>query len=578
MASRLKKAFEANFFFANILIPITALFVYCASFAYVSSLFLLKGVNYNFTHIMGKYAFAAALISGLIFLAILKLGKGPKFEWKHSTVKFRLEDLILLLFPLTPVVQYMFTNRDILSPMEFVYVLAFFVIFSSMYIFAIPALFGAFMPTQALMAIGLAFVYLVTNMPSASSSFAWFGMGNLGIQLAFLASVFFAAWLLYAFNAKWVLHFFILLNFAANTSTQVFSRATAEADPSATFEKNRLLSLVEDKTPAVTPNVYLLIYDAYVPNETMLSYGIDNSAQENYLREEGFVLYPHTYSVASNTLGTMSRVLNASTEYYGDKHRGVSGDGVVQKVFKDLGYETHGLFFSDYMFRGYGENYDHAFPTNNLAPFVQLVRAILIGEFRFDLGGERNTHEQFVEEKRDVFKNVSMDQVFIYMHTDLPTHSQDSGACLANETELFKERLKRGNLEMQQDLDLILQNDPGAIIIVAGDHGPYLTKNCSMTSYEYDMSEITRVDIQDRYATFLAIRWPTEDYWMYDDITVLQDLFPSVFAYIYQDTTLLKAKIRTKILLPDTISGASVRDGYINGGPNDGEPLFLSEP
>jgi hypothetical protein len=578
MASKFKKIFEVNFLIANVLVPLIALALYCISFAYFSSLLLLKGVSYHFTYAMGKYAFAAALVSSLIFFAALKWNKDTKLEFKRSAVKFRLEDLILPLFPLTPVVQYMFTNRDILSAAEFVYVTAFFIIFSCMYIFAIPIFFGTFMPNLALMSIGMAFVYLITNMASASSSFAWFGVGNLGIQLALLAGVFFAAWLLYAFHAKWILHFFILLNLAANTSTQVLSRTALESDPSSAFEENELLSRVVGKTPVITPNIYLLIYDAYVPNETMLSYGIDNSAQENYLRDAGFVLYPHTYSVSSNTLGTMSRVLNASTNYYGDKHRAVSGDGVTQRIFHELGYETYGLFFSDYMFRGYGENYDHAFPTDNIPPFVQLVRAILMGEFRFDLGGGRNTHEQFIDAKRDIFKNVSLDQVFIYMHTDLPSHSQESGACLPDETELFSARLKNANVEMRQDLDLIIQNDPGAIVIVAGDHGPYLTRNCHNTSYEYDISEISRMDIQDRYATFLAIRWPNGDFVKYDEITVLQDLFPSIFAYMYQDTTILKAKIRAKIPSLNTISGASVENGYIIGGPNDGEPLFLSEP
>jgi hypothetical protein len=138
--------------------------------------------------------------------------------------------------------------------------------------------------------------------------------------------------------------------------------------------------------------------------------------------------------------------------------------------------------------------------------------------------------------------------------------------------------LKIANLEMRQDLDLILKNDPSAIVIVAGDHGPYLTKNCQNTSYSYDMAEISRLDIQDRYGTFLAIRWPTEDFTEYDDLPVLQDLFPAVFAYMYDDPTIiLQAKIRTKIPTPNTISGASVRNGYINGGLNDGELLFLSE-
>jgi hypothetical protein len=130
---------------------------------------------------------------------------------------------------------------------------------------------------------------------------------------------------------------------------------------------------------------------------------------------------------------------------------------------------------------------------------------------------------------------------------------------------------------MRQDVETIIANDPEAIIIIAGDHGPYLTKNCSVTSGHYDISEISRLDIQDRYGTFLAIRWSTEDFKTYDDIAVLQDVFPAVFAYLYQDTAILQSKVDSTIPAPvNAISGATVKNGIVYGGINDGEPLFLS--
>jgi hypothetical protein len=311
----------------------------------------------------------------------------------------------------------------------------------------------------------------------------------------------------------------------------------------------------------------------------MLFYGIDNSAQEDYLSEQGFKIYPHTYSIAPKTTETMSRVLNASAELYGNLKMGVSGDGKTQNILRDLGYKTYGLFYSDFMFRGYGESYDFSIPERSIPPFVYLLKAIFLGEFRFDIenaGFSEQTRDQFVEGKQKVFENVSLNRVFVYMHTDRPNHTQTSGACLPNEAALLEKRLVEANLEMRQDLDLIIANDPGAIVIVAGDHGPHLTKNCLGTTGVYDISEISRIDIQDRYGTFLAIRWPTGDYVNYDDITILQDLFPSVFAYLYKDATILEAKIEPIIPIPNWISGVSVNNGVILGGIDDGEPLFLS--
>ncbi len=61
----------------------------------------------------------------------------------------------------------------------------------------------------------------------------------------------------------------------------------------------------------------------------------------------------------------------------------------------------------------------------------------------------------------------------------------------------------------------------------------------------------------------------------YDNVTVLQDLFQVIFAYLYKDTTLLEAKVEPVILDTDWISGATVINGVIEGGIDNGESLFI---
>jgi len=114
-------------------------------------------------------------------------------------------------------------------------------------------------------------------------------------------------------------------------------------------------------------------------------------------------------------------------------------------------------------------------------------------------------------------------------------------------------------------------------VIVAGDHGPYLTKNCLTTEEEYDISEINRLDVQDRNGTFLAIKWPSSNFEEYDDITVLQDLFPAIFATIFEDQGLLESRIEPITDNGTRISGVEVSDGIIVGGMNDGEALFIND-
>ena len=429
-----------------------------------------------------------------------------------------------------------------------------------------------------LMFLGLAFTFSLTNMATLSRQFAWHDAGSFIIQLTVFTGVFLLSWFFFYIKRENYLYLLAVLIFVSTTTTQLLAKVDGAPESNQTNIDNRLVTLVDSRKPIITPNIYLLIYDAYVVNETMLAYGIDNHAQEQYLKELGFTIYPHTYSIGSNSIGTMSRVLNASTEFYGNIRKGVSGDGVVQNLLKGIDYKTYGIFTTDLFFRGGASNYDYSFPGYS-SPANLLIKAILEGEFRFDVAINEIPRDQFVEKKKNLFSSESNNPRFIYMHSNMPGHSQISGACLPNEIELFTKRLLEANLEMTQDLEMIIENDQDAIIVVAGDHGPYLTKNCTYTSFDYDISEISRLDIQDRYGTFLAIRWPAQGFENYDDVVVLQDIFPVIFAYIYQNPILLEAKVETVTLdnydqfFPT--SGATVIDGIISGGINSGEHLFM---
>ncbi|HSL45279.1 MAG TPA: hypothetical protein VK897_17730 [Anaerolineales bacterium] len=577
----LKRLFEVNFFLANILVPVIALALYCGSFAYFASHFQLRGVNYFFAIELGKYLLF--VIAGLlvIFLVIRQRRPGDILTFKHSEEKLYPSDFLLLLLPVILTVQYILNNRAILSPQDWLYVLLIVAVVSGFYTFVLPVVLRKVMPTRTLMILGLAFVFTIVSMALVSHYFTWFEKGALGKQLIILGGVFLVILLLYNLNQRRILHLLIIVNLVANSSLQLLSQVSKTNTSTQSMNENKLLSLVQGKKPARTPNIYLLVYDAYIPNETMLAHGIDNSAQEAYLTQQGFKLYPHTYSIEASTFATMSPVLNASTEYYGDARRAVSGDGVTQKILKNLGYETYGLFPSGFAFEGVRSSYDYITPGLTIPSYAVLLKAISLGEFRFDVeqvGLGKQHRQQFIAYKRNIFRNASSEQkMFMYMHSNKPSHTQISGTCLPNEKELFQRRLKTANVEMKKDVNLIVAHDPDAIVIVAGDHGPHLTKNCNMTTGVYDASEISRLDIQDRHGTFLAIRWPTGDFTKYDHITVLQDLFPAVFAYLYQDATLLQAKIDPVILTDETVSGVSVRNGIIEGGTDDGEPLFLSD-
>jgi len=579
------------------LVPLTVLTLYFVLFSWFLSWYLPKqevNVNSVFVSLAWKLSLLLAMGLYLIYFAFFQIARGNKLSFGNIE-KFYFGDFFLILLPLTPIVQYILNNQDVLSLSGSLLVFANFAIFSIIIIIVMPTLLDIVGSNKTLMSLGLAFTTTITGMALLSFEFHWFEEGSLPLQLLFFVAIFLVSRIIYRLNGRKVLYFIVAICFLANSVVSaiplvsdrqgknelgVFRGAIDDASAN-----NKLIELVGSKNPISTPNVYLLVYDAYVINETMLGYGINNSAQERYLEELGFKLYPHTYSLAAASIDSMSRTLMASTEYYGYVREGVAGNGIVHHLFKSFGYETYGIFRGDYFFWAIGSNYDVSFPESVTSAHKYLLKSIYMGEFRFDVQFneplfEKESRGKFVEYKLSILGSVSDKPRFIYVHTDRPNHSQNSGVLLPNEIELFKGMLIEANGEMKQDIEAITQKDPGAIIVVAGDHGPYLTKNGIDLGGDYDISEVSRLDIQDRFGTFLAIKWPTEDFSKYDDITVLQDLFPAIFSYLFKDDKILEAKVA-----PDTIdsgeikiiSGVSVKNGIIYGGADDGEPLFIDQ-
>jgi hypothetical protein len=131
---------------------------------------------------------------------------------------------------------------------------------------------------------------------------------------------------------------------------------------------------------------------------------------------------------------------------------------------------------------------------------------------------------------------------------------------------------------MREDVETILRYRPDAVIIVNGDHGPYLTKNCVwLRRSEYDLAEITRLDIQDRFGAFLAVKWPYSEPMDLPRIEIIQDVLPAVLSELYQDVDYDALRFPQRLAEGQTkrIAGLGIEHGRIVGGPLDGQPLFL---
>ena len=427
-------------------IPLVALTAYCALYyKFVNWLIepdYAKNVNAHFAYKTCIYSSLLAAASCLIFI-ILYLhctDKDNRPKIIVSPEKIYTGDAFLLLLPLTPIVRYLINNQDILSLNGFLYVVTVFTTFSAVLLFVFPLVLGFISSTRLLLIVGLTFAFTITNMAALSFDLHWLQEGNLKVQILIFCATFFLIGTIQKFQGRKALYLCIAVFFFVNNGIQLIFNDEVQAQEEVSNDDSILVNLVDSRKPTILPNIYLLVYDAYVINETMLQYGVDNSAQEACLEKMGFKLYPYTYSIAAGSTATMSRVLNASTSYYGNQRRAVSGDGVVQNIFKSYGYETFGIFSNRYFFQGYKSSYDFTMPKKSSSVQKTILHSIFMGEFRFDFSLDKLTYEEFVECKLGVFESELKQPRFIYMHSDFPGHSQNSGACLNNEIELLKEK------------------------------------------------------------------------------------------------------------------------------------------
>ena len=340
------------------------------------------------------------------------------------------------------------------------------------------------------------------------------------------------------------------------------------------------------------PSIYLLIYDGY-PNEIMMDYyGIDNQAQFKFIKDNGFVIYPESYSLSEYSVPSIASVLELNLPKYikdADEKNIIAGNSITNYVLQNEGYLTYNLLISNAPFLGREPVVNYTTPNvANVSVYTDIIIGLLYGEFKFQRNSvlaisNRNTvleglegseflvYEQVQNIKFSVFTQpVHLGPRFVYSH-GLPEHSQNSGKCLPNETELFYQRLQKANQHMRQDISAITNTDKNAVIIIAGDHGPGLTRGCGPIS-PYPEEQIIAQDIADRLGVFLAIKW-LGDYRPNYEIKILQDVIPAVFSYMTGENIMYEygLNMKTKAQASDIVL---IKNGIIQYGKDKGKPLY----
>ncbi|CAM3564551.1 CDP-glycerol glycerophosphotransferase family protein [Erysipelothrix urinaevulpis] len=532
-----------------------------------------NGLNESYIRFLLPFLIIMSSVIAVLTLLRIKINKSKVFTYQKKSESPDAIAVLFITLPMTPIVQYIISNQDILGFSDSLKVIGFFLLFCLLFVNVIPHFLSSVLSKSLSQALMTSSLFILFNMASFGRSTSY-----PKINIIFFVC-FIIIFLISYFNRKRVLSFIFTLVLIVNSLSSLINKPNEEIviDENSVSE-SELLAMVKDKKVINKPSVYLLVYDSYENQETLEKYGFNNSEQMDYLLNDGFAIYDGTYSLGANSLNSMSTVLHAGEvlETPEETRRILAKDASSTILFSSLDYTSQFIFDSDYFVKGYETIQDFIYPDAKLSIESSkiIISAILEGEFRFDADFSAVTYEDFLRVRATKLNEKKSNPVYFYAHDNYPGHSQNSGVLLPNETELHLEKLKFANHQMKENIESIRKNDENAVIVVFGDHGPYLTKN-GIGLHAYDSSEINQLDIQDRYGTFLAISWPDKSYVYKYDIKTIQDIIPAIASYMYEDDAIFDAtKMTPSINKSKIIGGLSIVDGLIVGGPDDGKPLF----
>jgi len=469
-----------------------------------------------------------------------------------------------------------------LSISNSVIIILFFLILVFIFAYAIPWILSVVASRETLTITSLGFLFIIFNMPLLAAHSNWHQEGSLLVQLLLLILII-TLLLTLNFISKTIFYVGILVFFVVNVTASALGMENVVWRTPEEIDKFPVETTLRGQEIQNKKDVLLLVYESYSNYETMKYYGFDNREQLEFLEDNGFHIYQGVYSLGTPTMPAMSQVFNVERE--ASHRRFLAGGGAVHTILNNHGYKTFGIFQNDHFFRGLPKNkikYDIIYPMP-YAGAKLLITSILAGGFSDDISLIGVGYNTFLKQKKELITKKYTSPFFMYIHSPLPGHRPSSDERSEYEDmyidNYIEKLIKIANKEMKNDIDTIIKHYPNAIVIIAGDHGPFLTKtgygfhNNPVTCKDY---KIDRYDMQDRYGAFLAIRWPNENYATKHHIKILQDIFPAVFAYLFEDDALFEdIRIQSRSTFnPQNICGVSIEDGIIAGGQDDGKPLF----
>jgi hypothetical protein len=295
------------------------------------------------------------------------------------------------------------------------------------------------------------------------------------------------------------------------------------------------------------------MYDAFPHRELIKELGLDSSKLDALLCKYQFKEYD-VYSIANHTLSTMAQVFSLC-RYRGDTSHNkanfqyfreiLDGNSLVNTLFDRNCYNSFiprcdRYLFSDMRYIKYRFiSVDNTDVVNSLG----VIHAIINGNMRGMVIKTKKDDCFTLAEFAD--RNSGNEKIFAWGTVYSPGHSSLSGKGFEHEFKCWEPRYYRSIKNMERDLKLTIDKNPNVIVIVMSDHGLYLLADATRGHKSLRDDQIRHIHFRDTFGAFMAIHWPDKERAAkYDkEFNITQDVFPIVFAYLYDSPIPLKYKI-----------------------------------
>jgi len=301
--------------------------------------------------------------------------------------------------------------------------------------------------------------------------------------------------------------------------------------------------------------------------------------------QKGFKIYD-VYSMADATIPTMSSVFDFNIDYLAKingitsisnsnyisslKNAGIqavfsgsrgddffrermAGNNITNILLQSKGYST-GNYNPHDRYISSGENFynfvmhDETTSMYLLEPknliFKNLLKATLNSTMV-------STTRQYLAKMAEFARSNSGKSKIFAWGMGCPGHSTlGAMGTTEKEIQLFLPVYNKCLAAMREEIENAA-SDSNAIVIFMSDHGLFFIDEGLRFPKNYDFGKTDYMKFRDLFGAFMAVRWPnSEKATKYDnEFNVSQDLFPIVFAYLFESKIPLKHKIQNTELL-----------------------------